>query len=74
MFLESIAIAELTANVESLEQKAEIYLASCLDTDQDDHAEYSHLTLLARTMGLPVGLEHELRAQAKNANNEAAAA
>ena len=74
MFLEPVAIAEFTANVESLEQKAEIYLASCLAIDLDDHAEYSHLTLLARTMGLPVGLEHELRAQAKSANSEAVSA
>jgi uncharacterized membrane protein YebE (DUF533 family) len=50
-----------------MEQRAEVYLASCLTIDLDHEAEYAHLSNLSKALELPSELEQELRHQAKQA-------
>lgn len=66
LFLQPIPVNEIVDPLESMEQKAEVYLASCLAIDLDHQAEYAHLSHLAKALDLPPGLEHQLRAQAMN--------
>ncbi len=63
LFIRPVAIEEFVADAQTTEQKAEMYLASCLVIELDDTAEYAHLSNLARALQLPPGLEQELRAQ-----------
>ena len=65
LFSEPIDIYEITQALETLEERSEIYLASCLVIDLDDTAEYAHLEKLTQALNLPKGLEQQLRAQAK---------
>lgn len=56
--------AELASAVTSLEQKSEIYLASCLAIDIDHPTERAYLSQLASALGLPPGLPEHLERQA----------
>ncbi|MCG8669042.1 MAG: tellurite resistance TerB family protein [Pseudomonadales bacterium] len=72
LFLQPIQLHDVINSLESMEQKAEVYLASCLAIDLDHQAEYAHLSRLAKALELPPGLEQQLRAQAKSALSEVA--
>jgi uncharacterized membrane protein YebE (DUF533 family) len=65
LFSEPISVLEITQELETLEERSEVYLASCLVIDLDDTAEYAHLAKLTQALNLPKGLEQQLRAQAK---------
>ncbi len=67
-----IAVEELTHGVASMEQKTELYLASCLVIDLDQTAEQEYLEQLAHSLQLPQGLTQQLQWQAKQAMMEAA--
>ncbi|MGB5454554.1 MAG: tellurite resistance TerB family protein [Gammaproteobacteria bacterium] len=69
---QTISVEELAAGVVSMEQKSEIYLASCLTIDPDQPAEQAHLDQLATALELPQGLAHELQWQAQKAITESA--
>ena len=72
LFLEPIAIGDFIHELQTLEQKSEVYLASCLVIELDHDAEYAYLSELSKALALPAGLEQQLRAQAANAVSEAA--
>ena len=55
-----------------LEQKCELYLASCLIADDINPSEQAHLDSLASALQLPAGLEVQLRDQARSAIGQAA--
>lgn len=67
LFSQSIDVNEIARELNTLEERSEIYLASCLVIDLDDTAEYAHLAKLNQALNLPAGLEQQLRAQAKQA-------
>jgi len=60
-----IPIEDITRGIESLEQKAEIYLASCMAIDPDDSREMLHLEQLSLALRLPPELAQQLRSQAQ---------
>jgi uncharacterized membrane protein YebE (DUF533 family) len=60
-----IAVNELAAGADSIEQKSEIYLASCLAIDPDHPSEQAHLEQLAQVLALPDGLAEQLQRQAR---------
>ena len=60
-----IAVHELAAGADSIEQKSEIYLASCLAIDPDHPSEQAHLQQLALVLALPDGLAEQLQRQAR---------
>lgn len=62
-----ISIEELLDPAASLEQKSEIYLASCLVIDIDHPQERKHLQRLAGTFQLPPGLPEQLENEARQA-------
>jgi uncharacterized membrane protein YebE (DUF533 family) len=62
-----IYIEELAHGAQSMEQKSEVYLASCLAIDLDNPAEYSYLNKLAGALGLPLELADQIKSQAKQA-------
>lgn len=62
-----IRLDELVAGVDGIEQKSELYLASCLAIDPDHPDEHSHLERLARALGLPEGLARHLQQEARMA-------
>jgi uncharacterized membrane protein YebE (DUF533 family) len=62
-----ISIADLVQGVENIEQKSELYLASCLVMNPDHAAELAHLDELARALSLPAGLAQQLQSQASQA-------
>ncbi len=64
LFISPISIEDITRELDTVEKKSEIYLASCLAIDLDDHREYVHLSNLSRALGLPPGLESQLRSTA----------
>jgi len=66
LFLKPLSIEDVTTGLTTLEQKAEVYLASCLAIDLDHQAEYIYLGNLSQALQLPPGLEQELRNQATN--------
>lgn len=66
LFLQPIQIEDIVGNLETMEQKAEVYLASCLAIELDHQSEYVHLSHLAKAMELPPGFEQQLRAQTMN--------
>lgn len=72
MFNQPLDMNQLAQGAATLEQKSELYLASCLVIELDDNREYAHLAELNRILQLPPGLEGELRAQAQQALREAA--
>ena len=67
LFLTPFSIDDFVGDLESLEQKAEVYLASCLVIDLDHEAEYAHLSNLSSALKLPEELTHQLRLQANQA-------
>jgi uncharacterized membrane protein YebE (DUF533 family) len=62
-----IYIEELAHGAQSMEQKSEVYLASCLAIDLDNPSEYSYLDKLAAALGLPLELADQIKSQAKQA-------
>jgi len=69
---QTIPLVELVEGVDTIEQKAEVYLASCLAISADHPAELAHLNRLAQTLELPEGLAQQLRLQADQATIVAA--
>ena len=66
-----ITVEELAHGVQSIEQKSELYLASCMAIDPDHPAELAHLDKLATSLQLPHGLAQQLRQQVSEAMAEA---
>ncbi len=66
-----ITVEELTQGVQSIEQKSELYLASCMAIDPDHPAELAHLDKLANSLQLPQGLAQQLQQQVSEAMAEA---
>jgi uncharacterized membrane protein YebE (DUF533 family) len=62
-----IYVEELAHGAQSMEQKSEVYLASCLAIDLDNTSEYAYLNKLAGALGLPLDLAEQIRSQAKQA-------
>lgn len=62
-----IYVEELVHGAQSMEQKSEVYLASCLAIDLDNPSEYSYLDKLATALGLPFELAEQIKSQAKQA-------
>ncbi|MEN8762029.1 MAG: tellurite resistance TerB family protein [Thiogranum sp.] len=62
-----IPIDELASGVDGLEQKSEVYLASCLAIDPDRPAERTYLNQLASVLQLPQDLALQLQTQAQQA-------
>jgi uncharacterized membrane protein YebE (DUF533 family) len=62
-----IYVEELAHGAQSMEQKSEVYLASCLAIDLDNPSEYSYLDKLATALGLPLELAEQIKSQAKQA-------
>ena len=62
-----IYVEELAHGAQSMEQKSEVYLASCLAIDLDTPSEYSYLNRLATALGLPLELADQIKTQAKDA-------
>ncbi len=62
-----ISIEELLDPAASMEQKSEVYLASCLVIDIDHPQEREHLGRLAQAFELPPGLPEQLENQARQA-------
>ncbi|MEY8880888.1 tellurite resistance TerB family protein [Donghicola sp. XS_ASV15] len=62
--------AAIAALARTNEQKAEIYLASCLSIDPDTAEEQSYLKALADHMALPQGLRGHLDAEAAAVRSE----
>lgn len=62
-----IPINQLAGEVHSLEQKSELYLASCLVINPDHPSEQAHLDKLAQALELPADLARQLRQQAQQA-------
>lgn len=58
----------IAASARTQEQKAEIYLATCLAIDPDHPAERAYLEALAHRLALPAELVAHLRAQAEAAH------
>jgi uncharacterized membrane protein YebE (DUF533 family) len=69
---QQISVEELVRGVSKVEQKSELYLASCLAINPDHPSEKVHLDQLAAALELPQGLAHELQWQAQKAISEAA--
>jgi uncharacterized membrane protein YebE (DUF533 family) len=67
-----ITVEELARGVASMEQKTELYLASCLVIDPDHPAECAHLEQLAQALQLPQELTQQLQWQAHQAMTQAA--
>jgi uncharacterized membrane protein YebE (DUF533 family) len=63
---QQISVEELAGGADSMEQKSELYLASCLAIDPDSPSEQAHLERLAAALQLPDGLTDELHRQALN--------
>lgn len=57
------SVSQIAAYAEGLEQASEIYMASRLAIDPDQHAERQYLRDLAAAMSLPDGLVHEIELQ-----------
>jgi uncharacterized membrane protein YebE (DUF533 family) len=62
-----IPVDELARGIDSLEQKSEVYLASCLVIDPDLQAERAYLSQLASVLKLPQELAIQLQRQAQQA-------
>ncbi len=67
-----ISVAEIAQGIDSLEEKSEIYLASCLAIDPDHPSELAHLEQLAQALNLPGELAQQLQLQAREAVQQAA--
>jgi uncharacterized membrane protein YebE (DUF533 family) len=62
-----IPVDELARGIDSLEQKSEVYLASCLVIDPDLPAEWTYLSQLASVLQLPQEFALQLQRQAQQA-------
>lgn len=69
---QDVSVEELAASTNSIELKAEIYLASCLVIDPDHAAEREHLDRLAGALELPDQLTFQLEQQAQQVISVAA--
>lgn len=67
-----VALGELVDANLTIEQKSELYLASCLIVDADNWQERAYLNQLASALHLPVDLAMQLQAQAQTAVAQAA--
>ena len=68
----SISIGELVRGAVNIEQRTELYLASCLVINPDHPSEQAYLDQLALALQLPKELAQQLKYQAQEAVNEAA--
>ncbi len=69
---QDVSVPDLVANINSIEMKSELYLASCLVIDPDQASERAHLDQLATALQLPADLSQQLEWQAQQAFSEAA--
>ena len=69
---QQISVEALVSGIDKVEQKSELYLASCLAINPDHPSEKAHLDQLAAALELPKGLAQELQLQAQQAVSEAA--
>jgi len=69
---QQITLEELAAGAETIEQRSELFLASCLVIDPDHPSEQAHLEQLAAVLELPEGLGQQLQWQAQRAMADAA--
>lgn len=69
---QQISVEELVRGIDKVEQKTELYLASCLAINPDHPSEKAHLDHLAAALELPPDLAHELQWQAQKAISEMA--
>ena len=67
-----IAVEELAAGAATIEQRSEIYLASCLVINPDHQPEQAYLGELEAALELPEGLAEQLQWQAQRAMAQAA--
>ncbi len=58
-----LSVDDVARGVEGLEQKAELYTASCLAIDEDDPRERAYLDQLSQALNLPGGLAAQIRQQ-----------
>jgi len=63
---------ELAVGAATIEQRSELYLASCLVIDPDHPSERAHLEQLAAVLELPEGLAQQLQWQAQHVMEKAA--
>ena len=68
---QKISVEDLAKGANGMEQKSELYLASCLAINPDHPSEQVHLDQLASALELPVGLSRELQWQAQKSIAEA---
>jgi uncharacterized membrane protein YebE (DUF533 family) len=68
-YIKPIYVKELAHGAEDMEQKSEIYFASCLAIDLDSPSEYAYLEKLAGALRLPSDLAEQIKFQAKQALN-----
>jgi len=71
LFNRPITIDEIVQDVRTLEERAEVYLASFLVIEPDDQREQAHLANLSRALQIPSELEAQLRVQAQRAKSHA---
>ncbi len=71
LFNRPISIEEIIRDVHTLEERSEVYLASYLVIEPDDHREREHLAQLSRALQIPGELEAQLRVQAQRAKAHA---
>ncbi|MFT5504297.1 MAG: uncharacterized membrane protein YebE (DUF533 family) [Gammaproteobacteria bacterium] len=64
---QDIAVEEIASGASGLEQRTELYLASCLVINPDHPSEKVHLEKLALALELPAGLAEHLESQAGQA-------
>lgn len=69
---QDIAVQQLAADARSLEQKSELFLASCVAINPDHPSEKAHLDALAQALQLPPDLRQHLEQQASKAFTDAA--
>jgi uncharacterized membrane protein YebE (DUF533 family) len=65
-----ISAEQLAGEATTIEQKSELYLASCMAIDLDHPSERAHLDALASALLLPRGLAQQLEAQVREALTE----
>lgn len=67
-----ISMDEIVKRAVNIEQRTELYLASCLAINPDHPSEQAYLDQLALALQLPKDLAWQLRRQAQEADSEAA--
>lgn len=61
-----VSIGEIVKGAQTLEQKTELYLVSCMIIDAEHQSEKNWLTNLSQAMDLPADLAFQLQLQANN--------